>query len=485
MLMAEYAERRFGLGPKASLTLPSDPKRYLKRQLERYDPRPSVIAAAPSRETIARATSDYLEMLRANGVIGDAGDNRRNSNMRQDMTGAKGSNLNREVRKFFRTSARDFYSQAVTARITAATQSDNAFAERLVHFWANHFAVSIDKPIVLGFAGVHEFEAVRPHIMGRFADLLKAASLHPAMLIYLDQTQSIGPKSTAARIAKARRRNRQLGLNENLAREILELHSLGVRSGYDQNDVVQLAYALTGWTVSGLSRGRLAQRLNLDGNYGALAFAKPLHQPGSVTVMGRKYSQSGKAQSLAILDDLATHPSTARHIATKLACHFAADEPPSSLVARLEQDFLQTGGDLSSLYRTLIDSPETWQAQGKYTSPWNWAIAVNRMHPGKALPSRQLLNAMRMMGQQPWKPGSPAGFGDRQSDWLGPDTLLKRIDISHRIAAQIPSDTDVRQMARQLFPETLTAATAQELSRAESMKQAYAMLLVSPEFLRR
>ncbi|MEO1045173.1 MAG: DUF1800 domain-containing protein [Pseudomonadota bacterium] len=485
MLMSEHAERRFGLGPRAGQppagAPADDPAVSLLRQLDRFNPRPAMIAAAPSRQTIARATADYLDTLRANGVIGNDGNVSRPNSMSQQ----NGAALNREIRKFIGRSALDFYAGSVNARIDSATQSDTGFAERLVHFWANHFAVSVEKPLVLGFAGLHEFEAIRPNIMGRFADLLKAASLHPAMLIYLDQIQSIGPDSVAARFVNRRRNNRQRGLNENLAREILELHSLGVRGGYDQNDVVQLAHALTGWTVSGLSRGRLAQRLNLDGNYGAAAFAEPLHQPGTAQVMGRRYSQSGAGQSLAILDDLAVHPSTARHIATKLARHFAADDPPSSLVNQLEEDFLKTGGDLASLYRRLVNAPEVWQAKGKYTTPWEWAVAASRIHRGTALPAKHLLNMMRRMGQQPWRPGSPAGFGDQQSDWLGPDTLFKRVEVSRLIAGRTPADLDVPTLARQIFPQSLSASTALELSRAESSRQAYAMLLMSPEFLRR
>lgn len=482
MLMSERAERRFGLGPKAGFTPPDDPQRYLRQQLERFDPSPAVIAATPSRETITKVTADYLAGLRAQGVIGAEGNVMDNA---AGMKGQDGAKLNREIRKFLGTVSRDFYAESIAARITVAAQSENSFAERLVHFWSNHFAVSIDKPIVLGFAGLHEFEAIRPNIMGRFSNLLKAASLHPAMLIYLDQIQSIGPNSTAGALVNARRRNRQFGLNENLAREIMELHSLGVRGGYDQNDVVQLANALTGWTVSGLSRDILAQRLNLDGNYGAAAFAPPLHQPGSVKVLGKSYNQSGKAQSLAILDDLATHPSTAKHIATKLACHFAADNPPEALVSRLEQNFLKTGGDLASLYETLIASPEAWQAEGKYTSPWEWSIAANRIHQGQELPAKQMLNMMRRMGQNPWRPGSPAGFGDKKSDWLGPDMLLKRIEVSRLIAARADKNINVSQLAQQIFPDSLSQTTALEISRAQSQRQAYAMLLVSPEFLRR
>lgn len=485
-VMAERAVWRFGLGPNLKSdpedAVPAEPQRRLMADIERFDPRPAALSAAPSRQAITKATADYLSALRAEGVIGDA------MQGAADRKQANAALLNREVRKFLGKSSRDFYLSAVDARIQMATQSKHSFAERLVHFWANHFAVSADKPIVGGFAGVHEFEYIRPHIMGRFADLVQAASLSPAMLIYLDQIQSIGPDSLVGR--RLNHHETGGGLNENLAREILELHTLGARGGYSQNDVVQLAHALTGWTVSGLSRGAVARHLNLTDNHGAPAFAMALHQPGDVMLLGKRYGQSGQAQSLAILDDLATHPATARHIATKLAQHFAADTPPAPLVARLEEDFLNSGGDLTSLYKTLITSPEVWQAEGKYTSPWEWIIAINRLGHPHGFTAKQFSNFARVMGQTIWQPGSPAGFGDTQADWLGPDMLFKRIESSRIIAARSlfnmkGQQPNVPQLAQRLFPASLSASTAQELGKAANPSQAYALLLSSPEFLRR
>ena len=191
---------------------------------------------------------------------------------------------------------------------------------RLVMFWSNHFCVSANKGPVRGMAGAYEREAIRPHVLGRFVDMLLAVERHPAMLVYLDNHVSIGPNSRAGL-------NRGLGLNENLAREILELHTLGVGGGYTQEDVTNLARILTGWTVANLA--------NPVGEPGRFFFAPARHEPGAWTVLGKRYGEAGMAAGEAVLRDLARHPATARHIARKLARHFVSAEPPAALVARL------------------------------------------------------------------------------------------------------------------------------------------------------
>jgi uncharacterized protein (DUF1800 family) len=331
----------------------------------------------------------------------------------------------------------------------------------LVHFWSNHFAVSIDKIAVVSFAGNYEFEAIRPNIFGKFSDLLSATVHHPAMLLYLDQAQSIGPDSPIAQRVNARR-DGGLGLNENLAREILELHTLGDRAAYTQSDVTEFARALTGVTIAGLGRGP-AQRL-IQGSAGDTLFVDAIHQPGGRTLLGRSYPQKGKAPALTILSDLASHPATARHIATKLARHFVADVPPPALVARLEANYLKTGGDLPSLYRVLIDAKESWQPQqAKFKSPWEFTV----------------------MGQPIWKPGAPKGFGDTVSDWAGPAALMRRVEIAGRFARGAASRVDARVLAETILPNVVSKTTAEHIARAESPEQGLALLLVAPEFLRR
>lgn len=458
------ALNRFGLGGLGGQSLPGNPQAWLQDQLSRFDPRPAPIAALPG-------SHELVTMLR------EARDDKRERKDEAKAAGtdpkAKGDGIPGPFRDL-----RDAYVAAVGARTDAALASDTPFIERLVHFWSNHFAVSVDKINVVGLAGAFEFEAIRPHVLGNFADLLGAVERHPAMLLYLDQAESIGPDSPLAQ--RAARGGRTRGLNENLAREILELHTLGVRTGYSQADVTELARALTGWTVGGLARQPV-----LRGPGPGFWFAAPIHQPGSRNIMGRRYGQQGEAQGKAVLDDLARHPATARHIATKLARHFAADDPPPALVGRLEQDFLRTGGDLKSLYQVLIAAPEVWSGTPKFRTPWDWTLATLRATGVKALPGRTAAGAFQQLGQPIWKPGSPAGFDDVAASWAGPDAIYRRVEVAQRVAERTAPAIDARQLARQLFGEDLSEATAQAITRAESGPQALALLLVSPEMMRR
>ena len=313
---------------------------------------------------------------------------------------------------------------AVGARTASALQTSTPFVERLVHFWANHFAVSVDKLLVIGLAGGFEADAIRPHVLGRFQDLLLAAVRHPAMLLYLDQARSTGANSMLARRASMPQEGGR-GLNENLAREILELHTLGVRTGYTQNDVTELARALTGWTLPGEQA--------LGGGQSTFRFIQAMHEPGTRRVLGRDYPDSGEQQANAILRDLAMAPQTARHIATKLASHFVADEPPPALVQRLSDTYLRTQGDLSSVYRELASSPETWaQRKGKFKAPWDWTISSLRALGRREIAPTQVTNLMNQMGQPVWRPGSPAGFADLDATWAAPDALLRRVEVAQR-----------------------------------------------------
>jgi uncharacterized protein (DUF1800 family) len=356
--------------------------------------------------------------------------------------------------------------------------------ERLVHFWSNHFAVSVDKAAVLGLAGPMEFEAIRPQMRGRFRDLLRAVVRHPAMLLYLDQAQSVGPDSPFGR----RVQRRQLGLNENLAREILELHTLGVDGGYAQGDVTELARALTGWTAAGFGRGPVARRLaRMDGAAdGAFLFVPQMHQPGARTILGRRFAEGGAEQALAALDMLAAHPATARHIATKLTRHFAGDTPPPAMVSRLEQAFLSSDGDLPTLYRAVVASPEAWVPQPvKFRTPWEWSIAALRALDVREAPRFATVGLLNQLGQPVWRPGSPAGYDDIAASWAAPDALMRRVEAAERIALRMGRAADARALAPALFPDALGTATSQAIARAEDGTQALALLLASPEMMRR
>jgi uncharacterized protein (DUF1800 family) len=368
-----------------------------------------------------------------------------------------------------------------------AINSPAPFVERLVHFWANHFAVSIDKFIIVGLAGQLEFDAIRPNVLGSFRDMLFAVERHPAMLLYLDQAQSIGPNSAAGQIAQRRQAAQKPGLNENLAREILELHTLGVRSVYSQADVTEFARAMTGWTVAGLGRGARARFAGTEGEPGDFVYADRLHEPGTRTILGQSWSQPGESQAAAVLDMLAVHPATAQHLSTKLARHFAGDDPPPALVARLQAAYLKSGGDLPTLYRVLIESPECWVAQpGKFKTPWEWTISAMRaLGTSDVANNLATVGLLKQLGQPVWQPGSPAGWDDVAASWAGPDAVLRRVEAAERMAQRTRDTIDARLRAAQILPGALGEVTAQAIARAESPGQGIALMLVAPEFMRR
>ena len=384
-----------------------------------------------------------------------------------------------------RADGRGHYVDAVGARMEATMRTPAPFMERLVHFWANHFAVSADKLTVVGLAGTMEFDAIRPHVLGKFGDMLMAVERHPAMLLYLDQAQSVGPNSPLGQQV-ANRGRRRIGLNENLAREIMELHTMGVGSGYAQADVTEFARAMTGWTVAGIGNGQAARIAGARGEPGEFVFAPRLHEPGARTILGKSYAQQGVAQANAVLADLATHSATAKHVATKLARHFAGDTPPAPLVAKLERAFLSSGGDLPTVYRALIDAPESWTTgAAKFRTPWEWSVSTMRALGAQSVDGQAMTGLLNQLGQPVWRPGSPAGYDDIAASWAGPDALMRRVEAAERIASQIRGDVDPRARAAQLFPGALSDATAQAISRAESPAQGLALMLVSPEMLRR
>lgn len=489
MTPASIALSRFGYGLGPIGHAPKDPRVWLFRQLDRFDPSPRAItqrsrAHGNIGETLAllrslrRDTRAMAEMAAKDSMVAELS--------REDARDAALANLPPELREKY-VEARSVLAQDIALKVNLAVASETPFIERLVHFWANHFSVSVGKIGTQVAVGDHEFAAIRPHVLGRFTDMLEAAALHPAMLLYLDQFQSVGPNSPAQQGRGRRGGNadanplRPRGLNENLAREILELHTLGVDGGYAQADVTEFARALTGWTVPGL--GRVAQLA--DPQPSGAVFLALAHEPGARQVLGRTYPSAGADQARTILRDLAAHPSTARHIATKLARHFAGDTPPLALVARLEADFLRSGGDLASLTHALIEAPEAWVAGPvKFRTPFEWLVAALRLTGARDLPPHRIVAALTQLGHVPWRAPSPAGFDDIAASWAGPDALLKRVELAQQIARDAALD-DVMTRAEAAFPGTLSDATRTQLVRAESGKQALALLLVSPEMLRR
>jgi uncharacterized protein (DUF1800 family) len=387
-----------------------------------------------------------------------------------------GSDVQQKLPQFLKP----IYAAEATARFAQAVTTERPFVERLTQFWSNHFAVSVDKQFLAGLAGSFEREAIRPHVLGNFGDLLVAAETHPAMLLYLDNHLSVGPHSRAASRAGRRQGQRRIGINENLGREILELHTLGVGGGYTQADVTSFAEVITGWSIGG-GNGAFA-----SGPPGRFLFRPEMHEPGTKTVLGRRYPDSGYGQGIGVLNDLAQHPATARHIASKLARHFIADDPPQPVVERLAQAFTEYGGDLRSLYRVLIDSSEAWeQPLAKYKTPSDFIVSSYR---GLTLPvdsEHGPLAPFELLGQRTWQPGSPAGWPDRSADWDGASALLKRIEWADAVGARLGSRRDAARLAPQLLGASLSDAAGTAIARAASASQALTLLLAAPEFMRR
>jgi uncharacterized protein (DUF1800 family) len=437
---------RFGLGPKPGelSRIDLDPRQWLDRQLELpMGPGPAFTAARTIMDTQVQARTAQQQKNQ------DA--------LEQLQRQSRGSN------------ARD-----LTARFSFAAETDRPFVERLVHFWSNHFAISVDKPTTQGMGGSFEAEAIRPQVLGRFEDMLIASTRHPGMLLYLDNAQSVGPHSQAGQ-----RSGR--GLNENLAREIMELHTLGVDGGYDQTDVTNFAKVITGWTVP---RGPIASRLaSAKSTY---VFVEQLHEPGSQKILGKTYRQSGEDQGLAVLKDLAAHPHTARHIAFKLARHFVADEPPTEVVDRLAAVYLESDGDLPSLYRALLDEPQAWGSEPlKYRTPNEWLLSIYRATNQQPLRPPQWRAVLVNLGQLTWQPGSPAGWPDTANYWDSPDALGKRIEWADAFAQRATGDLSAQRLLEVMFADAANPDLVKAVSRAESNSQALVLAMMSPALLRR
>ncbi len=364
------------------------------------------------------------------------------------------------------------YRAEALARLQRAVIADCGFLERLVVFWSNHFCISANKgELARMWAGSFEREAIRPYVLGRFGDMLKAVEQHPAMLFFLDNQQSLGPDSRAGQ-------NRKRGLNENLAREIMELHTLGVGGGYSQDDVTSLARIITGWTFAG-RQGQL-------GAPGSFVFNANAHQPGAQRLLGKVYENNGVAQGEAALADIARHPSTAKFIAAKFARHFVADDPPPALVSRLQDVFRRSDGDLGALATALLDSDEAWQAPlTKLRSPYEFLVATGRLLARIPDDPGQYLGSLNLLGQPLWSPAGPNGFPDTNAAWAAPEGMKLRLDISAQIASRLGGNIDPRDLLELAAADAASPETRDTIERAESRQQALALLLMSPELQRR
>lgn len=461
------AANRFGLGarPGELKSIGRDPRDWLANQIKGSRPVPDAVQALPSS---AEVFSTYTE-----------GQRERRATRGQPSSEAQAA---QRVVENIRKKLAPMYLDQVAARYRMASKTDEPFRERLVHFWTNHFAVSADKPQVIALAATLENEAIRPNVAGRFVDMLMAVESHPAMILYLDNQASIGPNSKLARRAanRPRKSERKLDINENLAREILELHTLGVNGGYTQADVTAFAQALTGWSVGGNS-GRLA-----EGTPGKFEFREMVHEPGPKTILGKSYSEEDIAQPRAVLNDLAEHPATATHVATKLVRHFVADDPPQDAIERVAGIFRDSGGDLPAVHRALIELPQAWSQQAaKFKTPHEFVVSTYRMLDFVPDQPQQVAAPFQLLGQRPYSPGSPAGWPDTARQWDGPDALLKRIEWATAVGERVGTRFQPLELGARSLGEALTERTRTAIERAASAAQGVTLLLASPEFQRR
>jgi uncharacterized protein (DUF1800 family) len=359
------------------------------------------------------------------------------------------------------------YRYEAKVRIEAALNAEIGFAERLTWFWSNHFCISVAKNGVRPLAGAYEREAIRPNVLGHFADMLLAAETHPAMLIYLDNARSIGPNSQAGR-------DRGKGLNENLAREILELHTLGVRTVYTQEDVTRFAKIITGWTV-------IPPREEHGGEF---TFNPHMHEPGAQTLIGRPFADRDFDQGRAVLLMLARHPATARHIAAKLVRHFISDQPIPALTNKLAERFMATDGDLKEVAKTLVAAPESWSlTDRKLKRPGEWIVTALRATNTTPLDIEQVMQAQNLLGEPLWRPAAPKGFPDEDAAWI--DGLAQRLDVANQLARGGAGTTDPELAVESALGPLASDETRTTIRRAESRPQALTLLFMAPEFQRR
>ena len=440
-----HALARFGFGARPGDAVPADLRHWLRGQVTGPDP-------VRFPDTLPR-TADGLVLLRE----------------QRRLRPPPGESL---VEPLYRAEAQ--------AQLSVLLDAEAPFRERLVWFWANHFTVSIRQGGIRPIAGSFVREAIRPHVFGRFGDMLLAVMRHPAMLMYLDNAGSVGPDSPAGR-------NGRRGLNENLARECLELHTVGAGSGYDQADVTAFAAILTGWSV------------DHDAAEPGYLFRDRAHEPGPKTLMGRSFPE-GEVGGILALDRLGSHPATFRHLAAKLALHFVSDAPAPQAVAALDAVLQRTRGDLQAVALALVDLQDARQPGTKFRTPFELVVATLRAlgvpaDPQLPTAGHGLAGAVQALGQPVWGAPLPNGWPDRAADWASPSAMMARIDWSYRISGQAAGNgagatgtTDAADpvgIARASLGDALRPATLAQVAGAGDRRDALTLLFSSPEFQRR
>lgn len=439
-------EQRFGFGPRLGQETYYSP-------LEQLDKKPFIhqaIQALPSTESILITVGQSREQRKK--AKGDE---------------QKMQSMKKEAQSFLRT----HYRQQAQARHLQSVETPYGFQERIIQFWSNHFAISVDNRKLMPLAASIENDVIRQHWNGNFGDMLMASSKHPAMLLYLDNQLSIGPNSKVGK-------RRDKGLNENLAREILELHTLGVDGSYNQRDVIALAKAISGWGIKFQSP---------DAGF---RFANNLHEPGSITLLGKSYSQSGVSQGESCLKALAAHQDTAKHLVDKLCQHFIGDTP-KDLSEQMVAAYSKGNGDLLPVYRLLLSSEEVNEPKSnRFRPPKEWLFAVLRS-ADIPLNDKQALNILNTLGQPPFKPGSPAGWSDQDRDYNSPSALTQRMQVANRLASAVIKSAKasgekpkvvVDKVIATLYGDAIDEHTKIVLSKADSAAMQLSLLWLSPQF---
>lgn len=448
-LAAYIATTRFGLGASVSDKI-GDPKSWLLAQVQQSESNLSDFAGLTSAQANLKMIMEAKQEAKQSGVKGH------------------GTPLDK-IKKTYR----DYFVTEMNAKFQHAILTKTPFYEHLVDFWSNHFSVDLKKDRLRGIVGAYEREAIRPNITGKFVDLLMAVEKHPTMLFYLDNVQSIGPNSKLGE-------KMSRGLNENLAREIMELHTLGVNGGYTQTDVTTFANVITGWTVAGA-------RPDHSALVGAFIFDARMHESGAKTIMGKTYPDNGIGQGEAVLRDLAVHPATAKFIAFKLARHFIADVPPQTAVDILALAFTNSGGDLKAVYSALLNLNDSWAlAEPKIKSGYHLIISAARLVGKDVFPLQWYLQSLNFFGGGPFSAASPAGLSDVTTDMIGPEALLRRVEWARSAgASKNLMGKNAKDLAELSIGAIMSQVTRDTISTAPRSDLAFSLLFGSPEFQRR
>ncbi|GAB2575107.1 DUF1800 domain-containing protein [Ramlibacter solisilvae] len=462
---AAHLLNRLGFGPRPGEldAVGKDPRGWMERQLRPQElalPATLIARLDESKFTTPDplpAVRDYVQRIREN-----------------QKAGADDSKPENPVRLLVRS----YQLPAVESRLFRALESPRQLEETMVDFWFNHFNVFQGKGFLRMLAGHYEHSAIRPHAMGRFRDLLVATAHHPAMLYYLDNWQSVGPQGQA----------RGRGLNENYARELMELHTLGVDGGYTQEDVTQLARMFTGWTF----QGPFAQNMRPTGDYG-FVFNPRLHDNGDKTWMGQRVPARGKAEGDDALELLARHPATARHVSFKLAQYFVSDTPPAALVQKMAAAFLAQDGQIVPVLRVLFTSDEFWSGANvatKFKTPYHYTLSALRAGGWRVATGLPLAVQLARQGMPLYGCPTPDGYKNTEVAWLSADAMAKRLDIAAQLGAgrlgneRLIGVSTVDELMDNLGP-LVTPATRAMVSDRETPAAGLALALAGPGMMRR